>query len=392
MNVSRIDLTPIGGVAGDMFAAALLHALPHLNDLVQQDIANLGIAGLSARTEPITSASLAALRFIVQQPDEPKPPRTLAAVQQFLEQSALDENVADVALGIYTLLAQAEAAVHGKTIQTIHFHEVSDWDSMVDIVTAAGISARLPNAQWRIGALPLGAGTVNTAHGDIPVPAPATAHLLQGFEWVDDGVGGERVTPTGAAILKYLVKQPGQSTVLPTRLLCIGSGAGTRELPGRANILRATLFDSASSTTSDVVESLAFEVDDMTGEEIGVATDRLRALDGVLDVSMIAMQGKKGRPITGIRVLAKPESAESAIAQCFAQTTTLGIRRNSVQREILPRKEIQSEGLSVKLADRGDAQSAKAASDEVSADTLIERRKQAGLAERNAIARSELKK
>lgn len=385
MTVSRVDLNAVGGVAGDMFAAALLHALPDLVAHIQQDIDGLGVTGLKAHTEAITSASLAALRFVVQQPENPKPPRTLAAVQKFLEQSSLTDDVAAVAVGIYTLLAQAEAAVHGKTIQTIHFHEVSDWDSMVDIVTAAGIIARLPNVTWRLGALPLGGGTVKTAHGDIPVPAPATVHLLEGFDWTDDGIGGERVTPTGAAILKYLAPQQSAQATESARLLATGTGAGTRELPGRANVLRATLFAATKSAANDTVESLAFEVDDMTGEEIGVATDRLRALDGVLDVSMLAMQGKKGRPSTGLRILVKPQKTDTVIEQCFAQTTTLGIRRNLVERTLLQREETQSNDVSVKLARRGNDTSAKAASDELSGDSLLKRRSQAQTAQRNAI-------
>jgi uncharacterized protein (TIGR00299 family) protein len=389
MNASRIDLSPIGGVAGDMFAAALLDALPELSEQAKSDVTNLGVTGLSAQTEPITSATLAALRFVVQQPEDPKPPRTLSAVQAFLEKSELSENVSGIALGIYTLLAKAEAAVHGKTIQSIHFHEVSDWDSMVDIVTAASIIAQLPNVQWRIGPLPLGGGTVKTAHGDIPVPAPATVQLLQGFEWTDDGIAGERVTPTGAAILKYLAPQSSQAAASPANLLATGSGAGTRKLPGRANILRATVFESSLHATTDLIESLAFEVDDMTGEEIGVATDLLRELDGVLDVSLLAMQGKKGRPVSGFRILVRPQACEAAIEQCFAQTTTLGVRRHPVERRILSREEVQAGGISVKLAKRQDELSAKAASDELIQNTLMNRRQQAQSAERDAIEQND---
>lgn len=389
MDITRIDLSPVGGVAGDMFAAALLDALPQLREPARADIACLGIEGLSAVTVSTTSASLRALHFQVTQPASPKPPRTLAAVAQFLLNSALETQVRGVALGIYELLAQAEATVHNKTIDTIHFHEVSDWDSMVDIVTAAGIIARLPGVTWRLGALPLGGGTIKTAHGDIPVPAPATVELLRGFEWIDDGVAGERVTPTGAAILKYLAPQATRTVLPAATLFAVGSGAGTRQLPGRANVLRATVFAGAGNANDQLIEQLAFEVDDMTAEEIAAATDYLRLLPGVADVCTLALTGKKGRIATGLRLLVQPDQAETVITDCFMQTTTLGVRRGQLMRRVLPRDERMVADVRVKVAERPRERfSAKAASDDLGrADNLYERRELAAGAESAALDR-----
>ena len=161
-------MTPLGGIAGDMFAAALFNAFPELYDSFLKDIEKLEVAGVTAVLEDRLCNGLQAAYFRVEQQTDIKPPRTLASVKEFLQGVPLDGLLTKHAVGIFTLLAGAEAEVHGKTIDTIHFHEVSDWDSMVDILAAAGIIARLDCSHWRVGALPLGSGTVNTAHGDIP--------------------------------------------------------------------------------------------------------------------------------------------------------------------------------------------------------------------------------
>ena len=375
--VQRIDLHPVGGVAGDMFCAALIDALPSMQQAVAQDIEALGVAGLGVQMVPTMSADMQAARFVVSQPDAPKPPRSPARIDEFLTGSALNAGACKVAREIYQLLAHAEAAVHGKTIETIHFHEVSDWDSMVDIVSAAAIISRLPDVNWRLGPLPLGGGMATTAHGQIAVPAPATVNLLQGFEWQDDGLPGERVTPTGAAILRYLAPAPLASSTPPATLVAVGSGAGTRVLPGRANILRATVFAGSTQGRHEQITELAFEVDDMTGEEIAAACDALRNEAGVLDVSTVIMHGKKNRTATGFRLLARPETAPAVTSACFRQTSTLGVRHTELVRTVLPREEHDSDGMPVKLAWRpGSVVTAKAASDELAGAADLQARRQ----------------
>jgi len=163
----------------------------------------------------------------------------------------------------------------------VQFHEIADWDSLMDVVAAGSLAAALEKATFSVSELPRGSGLVRTRHGLLPVPAPATAALLVGFRWRDDGIGGERVTPTGAAVLRHLVGlQFAERRPAPGRLAAIGTGAGTRDLPGMPNVLRVLVLEANEIVEAVAVAILSFDIDDMTGEEIGVATTRLRPLPG----------------------------------------------------------------------------------------------------------------
>jgi hypothetical protein len=298
------------------------------------------------------------------------------------------------ALALLALLGDAEARVHGIPVDEVHFHELADWDSLLDVVAAGCIAAQLDGARWTASALPLGGGTVRTAHGLLPVPAPATSLLLTGYLWQDDGIGGERVTPTGAAILRHLVPaaQCGARRAAG-RLLSIGSGAGTRALPGLPNILRVLVLErgATAAADADVVTVLEFDVDDMTGEEIAVAADRLRAEPGVVDVSIGTRQGKKGRPLADFRLLVQPHAADAIARACFAETSTLGLRWREERRRVLRRTEVtvtvDGATVSAKVAMRpGDERTAKAAQDDVVAmPGLGERRRARAIAEQHAL-------
>jgi uncharacterized protein (DUF111 family) len=217
----------------------------------------------------------------------------------------------------------------------------------------------------------------------LPVPAPATARILDGFEWRDDGVGGERVTPTGAAILRHLVVGSSRSG---GRLAGTGMGAGTRDLPGMPNILRALVFESAAGVAdAQTVAVVSFDIDDMTGEEIGIAVDRLRAADGVLDVALATLSGKKGRPLIEFRLLVRPESLNAVQQLCLVETSTIGLRWRIEQRATLERSaDTAASAIRIKRVDRPDGTStAKAESDDLAAiDTLARRRAAKAEAER----------
>ena len=193
-------------------------------------------------------------------------------IQELIEASRLAADEKTRALDIFCLLAEAESAVHGLCADDVSFHEVGPLDSLVDIVTAAQIIERLGPCSWSTSAIPVGSGRVRCQHGIIPIPAPATALLLRGLELTDDGIPGERVTPTGAAILKNL-RPAAAGPSRPMILEGSGTGFGDALLPGIPNIVRVLLYGEGRRHRSDQVSVIAFEIDDQTPEDL--AHDRL---------------------------------------------------------------------------------------------------------------------
>ena len=375
----HIHLDAVGGVAGDMFVAAMLDACPELAPRVMRDLAAVlpaaaGNAVLASVEVNAIRASHFSLLPSAIAAIAPRPDATYSALVARIADAALPPDTAEVARSLLTLLAERESVIHGVPLHAVHFHEIADWDSLADMVAAASIVSALRNATWSVSELPLGGGVVKTAHGLLPVPAPATLALLEGFAWRDDGETGERVTPTGAAIIRHLVV-PGSSHPGGT-LIASGSGAGTRRFASLPNILRASLFEApATSTTTDRVCVISFEVDDMTGEEIGSATARLQAVPGVLDVSLATRRGKKNRPMEEFRILARPEAEESVVRACFLETSTIGLRIEEQRRHVLARHAADGQ-LPLKRVHRPDGTvTSKAENDALVGDTLAARRR-----------------
>ena len=267
--------------------------------------------------------------------------------------------------------------MHGIAVDHVAFHEVGAWDSIADVVAAAHLVAALGATRWSVGALPLGSGFVRTQHGLLPVPAPATALLLQGFPTRDDGVPGERVTPTGAAILRHLCKAAGPGETAgpgstgPRVLGRTGIGFGTRRLPGLSNCVRVLAFDEAAAAPHADHRAIAvieFEVDDQSGEDLAMGLDRLRMREDVLDVVQMPVFGKKGRMMTHIRLLARADALDAVAGACFSETATLGLRHAVVAGRALPRRaatvDVAGRTVRVKLAERPDGRTAKAEADD----------------------------
>ncbi|WP_404294409.1 LarC family nickel insertion protein (plasmid) [Microvirga sp. RSM25] len=421
MNIIHLDA--VGGIAGDMFVGALLDAFPDLRPRVMADAASVlppqaGVAELAERQ----SGAVRALSFGLSGGGHAHPshhdnsdapagahrhgshahngPEVVAThrhehsehthhtsndgtfrnIVARIRAAHLAPGTADHAISILTILAEAEAFIHCVPIEQVHFHEIADWDSLLDVVAAGSLAAALEEFTWSVSALPRGGGLVRTQHGLLPVPAPATARILEGFEWRDDGIAGERVTPTGAAILKHLVRPP--AIKVEGRSITSGTGAGTRVLPGIPNILRALVFEEAPDLVQDQVTVLKFEIDDMTGEEIGTAADRLRALEGVLDLSIGQRWGKKNRPMQSFSLLVRPDRAEGVIACCFTETSTIGLRSRMESRRVLQRKLSSFDSIGVKTVRRPAGESRKAENDHLTGDSLEERRQAKRYAER----------
>ncbi|HEX5463380.1 MAG TPA: LarC family nickel insertion protein, partial [Burkholderiales bacterium] len=256
------------------------------------------------------------------------------------------------------------------TPDEVTFHEVGAWDSIIDIVGAAHLIDTLKADRWSISALPSGSGRVPSAHGMLPIPAPATVLLLEGFPVFDDGIAGERVTPTGAAIVRYLVRDVSGRAEAST-LMRSGAGFGTRIMPGVSNILRVIAFESAASELNEeLLAVIEFEIDDQTSEDLAIALERLRELPGIRDVLQIAACGKKGRIVSSIRILADSGAMADVTNACFMETTTLGIRTSSSRRISLERSsataDVGGQAIGVKLARRPDGSvTAKAEADDL---------------------------
>ena len=363
-----IRLDAVGGVAGDMFAAAMVDALPDLRGRVLSDAAAVLPPGIGLPVfEPGLSAGVHCLRFrLVENTEGDHHGHHHAGFRDMvarIEAAALSPGTAAHAVAILRHLAEAEAAIHHVPVEEVHFHEIGDWDSLMDVTAAGSIAAALEGAQWSVGSLPRGDGLVRTSHGLLPVPAPATARLLHGFMWRDDGIGGERVTPTGAAILRHLVHAPDARA--GGRLQTTGTGAGTREWPGQPNILRATLYTEAASPAADDIVVLCFEIDDMTGEELAIAADRLRAVPGIRDLLLIPAFGKKGRPVHSLQLLVEPAHREAVAEACFTETSTIGLRWQGAQRAVLQRALSDADPVRVKTVTRPAGPSHKAESDDL---------------------------
>lgn len=369
----QIHLDAFGGVAGDMFIAAVLDAFPHLRDGM---LAAIRAAGLPPDIDLVVAEhrdhALTGLRFAVDEGRhrgaEEHRHTFFREIREMLLRAPLDGPVREHATGIFTLLAEVEGKVHGVPTDDVSFHELGEWDSIADIVGAAYLVSKL-DAQWSVGALPLGNGGVKTAHGWLPVPTPATVLLLEGFEFQDDGVAGERVTPTGAAILKYLrcAQARGRES---RRLVCSGTGFGSRSFPGLSNVLRVLAFEQARfATETDRVAQILFEVDDQTPEDLSIALDKLRAHRSVIDVMQMPAFGKKGRITAHIQILADPADLEAVCEACFSETTTLGVRYGVLERRKLKRstRNVDAGGrkLRVKVAQRPHARTAKAEADDL---------------------------
>lgn len=391
MNAFHLD--PLGGMAGDMFAAALLDLRPELEPGLHDLIARCPLLdGVAATLTPHDDGVLTGRRFTVTNDNAPKdhPPHhhhhahdghhhhddsphshvEWRSIWHALDHMPAPTAVIGHAIGIFSELAAAEARVHGTTPEAVTFHEVGAWDSIADILAAAYLIDAVGPAEWMVGSIPLGSGRVRTAHGLLPVPAPATVLLLEGFPMIDDGVAGERVTPTGAAILRYLCKG-GPGAARSGRLAGSGHGFGMRRLTGVSNCLRVLAFERGEHIQADRVAVLECEIDDQTGEDLAIALAHIRAHAGVLDAVQAVAFGKKGRLMTQLRVLSVPHAADEVARLIFDETATLGIRRTVTERLTLPRRSHEAQAgvrtLPAKTAARPSGETTKLEADALSA-------------------------
>jgi hypothetical protein len=372
----HIHLDVLGGIAGDMFIATILDARPDLTAGTVDAIRAAGLPeGWVVAPENARDGGLVGTRMKIQPPTAAltQPASTghgqhyhYGALITSLNEARLEPPVRARALDILRLIAEAEAEVHGVEIDRVALHEVGAMDSIADVVGAAHLIEALSPCSWSISPLPVGGGFIQTAHGRLPVPAPATQLLLEGFPFIDDGIDGERITPTGAVILRYLKPSlrmpPGTFEATGT-----GHGFGTRSLPGLANMLRARCYQPGGVAANTQVAVFEFLIDDQTPEDLASGISALRKRPGVLEVLEIPAACKKGRMGHVVQVLASPDYREQTARACFEETSTIGLRHRLEDRIVLPRREQTGpDGIAVKIVERpGGSVTAKAAMEDI---------------------------
>jgi pyridinium-3,5-bisthiocarboxylic acid mononucleotide nickel chelatase len=335
MRIAYLDCA--SGISGDMTLGALVDAGADLA-AIQAGIDSLGLPGCRIVTQEAKKRGFRATQITIEHEPEHKH-RHLHHITAMIEGSTLSARQQELAKRIFQRLAEAEAKVHGSTIEKVHFHEVGAVDSIADIVGAAIGFDLLGIERLICSPVPTGCGFVEIAHGRCSIPAPATGELLRGVPLAALDVEGELTTPTGAAIVAALVEDFGP---LPAMTVArIGYGAGQKDFP-QPNILRLLVGETAAVSPAgrephlEAIVVLKTNVDNASGEAIGHAVDRLWAA-GALDVSLTAIQMKKGRPGVLLTVQARPGEADRLEAIVFEQTPTLGVRRSTVLRSVLAR-------------------------------------------------------
>jgi uncharacterized protein (TIGR00299 family) protein len=332
MNIIYFDCQ--AGISGDMTVGALLD-LGVPVEYLTTELAKLALPQDSyvLSIHSTERRHIVALKFDVEVHDH-YTDRHYAGIDAMIVDSTLTDPVKEKARRIFRKLAEAEAQVHGVPIENVHFHEVGSLDSIVDIIGTAICLDYLDVEVVYAASLPLGSGFVETVHGRLPVPAPATAELLRGLAVHGDCGAGERVTPTGAAILAALVEGSGTRPVM--NLLKIGSGAGGKDFSDCPNILRAFLGTNEDTGNEDVVE-VSCNLDDVTPEVVGYAQELLLE-SGALDVWGIPVQMKKGRPGVILSFLCALVDLKRLAALVMAETGTLGVRYSHRQRIVQSRR------------------------------------------------------
>ncbi|HLZ50714.1 MAG TPA: nickel pincer cofactor biosynthesis protein LarC [Candidatus Acidoferrum sp.] len=336
------------GISGDMTLGALVDAGCTVEQL-REELGGLQVPGWELTAEKVWKNGMAATYVKVVTEDQSKH-RSLSAILEILQKSKLAPTVRERAAAIFQKLGEAEARVHDVPIEKIHFHEVGAVDAIVDIVGACIGFQALGIEKFACSALNVGGGTAKMAHGILPVPAPATANLLQGKPTYSNGVQKELVTPTGAAIVATLCDSFGPQPAMS--ISAIGYGAGTADLEGQPNVVRIMVGEEVRVGKSETkgaqaeacgtgfdeeIAVIEANLDDMNPQIYGYFLEKGLAA-GALDVYTTPVQMKKNRPGTLLTVLCKPQDTNSLMTLIFAETTTFGARTYRAQRRVLPRE------------------------------------------------------
>jgi len=326
------------GISGDMTLGALVDAGCNL-ELLRSGLQGLQVPGWTISSEKVWKNGMSATFVRVLTEDQSKH-RSLSAILEIFDTSQLSEQVKKNAAAIFRKLGEAEASVHDVPLEKINFHEVGAVDAIVDIVGACIGFESLGIQKFACSALNVGGGTAKMAHGILPVPAPATAKLLQGKPTYSNGVQRELVTPTGAAIVSTLCDTFGPQPAMS--VTSIGYGAGAADLEGQPNVLRIMIGEAAEKIVPGYDQEITVieaNLDDMNPQIYGYFQEKALAA-GALDIYTTPVQMKKNRPGTLLTILCKPADTNALMELVFAETTTFGARTYRARRRTLPRESV----------------------------------------------------
>jgi pyridinium-3,5-bisthiocarboxylic acid mononucleotide nickel chelatase len=330
-------LEPVGGIAGDMFLAAMLDLGVDAGAL-EAGLRTLGLDGWGFEVTRAVRQAISGVHLNVEVSSEiPHVHRGLREILDRIEASALPPRAKAQARAVFEVIGRAESKIHDVPLESVHFHEVGAVDSIVDVCGAALALELLGQPEVISAPPPLGSGTVETMHGRFPVPVPATLEILRDLPVRFEGQG-ELTTPTGAALLRAL-SRPGPPP--PMRLQRTGYGLGRRELPDRPNVLRATLGTPVQDSAADVWE-LAVTLDDATPQLLGYLVETLLT-HGALDAWVAPVTLKKSRPGHVLSVLVSGNEREQVVRRLLSESPTLGVRAWPVQRTVLDRAHVEVE-------------------------------------------------
>ncbi len=330
-------LDAFSGISGDMLVGALVDAGADPTELCAA-LDSLG-TGARFRFERVMRGGLAAIKFQVEA-EGSGPWRHLGDILRLIADSGLPGRVKHNASKVFERLGAVEAAIHQVPVERVHFHEVGAVDSIADVVGACLGFELLGVEEIHCSPVNLGGGVIQTSHGTLPVPAPATAALLKDKPVYAEGPTVELTTPTGAAVVAALAAAFGPMPAMTLR--AVGYGAGSRELPGRPNVLRLLVGEDNRVPEATLISVLEANVDDSTPEVLAYALERLLEA-GALDATLEPLYMKKGRPALLLRVLARPEDQERLAEIIFAETSTFGLRLYRAERRVRARHSIEVE-------------------------------------------------
>ena len=321
------------GISGDMFLGGLLDAGLD-EELLRTELTKLAIDNYQLHIHREKLSGIAATRFEVLVTGK-QPERSWRTIRQLIAESSLNQEIRGKALTVFSILAEAEARVHGCSPEEVHFHEIGGVDSIIDIVGAAIGMTHLQIEYLIASPLPMPRGCIQCAHGNLPLPPPAVCEILQGIEVYGVDTDRELVTPTGAALIKGLSRGSGH---FPRMVLeRTGYGAGSHKAAGRPNLFRLVLGKATAGSEAQEVEVIETNLDDWSPEGFPYLMERVFN-NGALDVSLVPIQMKKGRPGFLLRIIADPAHGHAMKTIVFSETTAIGLRFRTEHRMTLPRK------------------------------------------------------